>query len=316
MAESAAEEANRTVAGLTQEVNTRWSAIEKLDTELTVSWRQITINERSRFQLWSNNLGACHPLEVQESADHRLRAAPDVHRRIVQLLEELCEGLDDIREVQSGEREGGEEEEKEEEEETDVSTFSGDDETTNPRSEISELWLMVGDVITSLLKLSVLVRQSSSRNKLDRASRAVAKATASSEIMTSDVEHVRYRFPKLEANQWLLQRLGEASTQRRRFLLYAQDHERQLASVAKESTSGPTEASSRAATVLPAKFDISFLEDLDGANAASTTLFSRGWNVDDRREVVPLSFVCVDGQPAICPYCRDTVHFKTGKAWR
>ena len=313
MAESATEEADHTVAGLTQEVDTRWSAIEKLNTELTVSWRQITINERSRFQLWSNNLGACHPLDDQNSADHRLRAAPDVHRRIVQLLEELCEGLDDIREIQSGEREGGEEEE---EEETDVATFPGGDETTKPRSEISELWLVVGDIITSLLKLSVLVRQSSSRNKLDRAARAVAKATASSEIMTSDVEYVRHKFPKLEANQWLLQRLGEASMQRRRFLLYAQEHERRLASVENESASGPTEASSRAATVLPAKFDVSSLEDLDGANAASTTLFGRGLNDGDRRQVVPLSFVCVDGQPATCPYCRDTVHFKTGKAWR
>lgn len=319
MAESSPERKHCTVADRTRDANSRWSAIEKLDTELAASWRAVAINERSRFRLWSNNLGAGRPFEDQRSADHQLRAAPDIQGRIVQLLEELCEGLDDIQEIQSGEREG--EQEEEEQEEIDVTIFPGDNETTRPRSEISELWLMVGDVITSLLKVSVLVRQSSSRDRFDHAVRAAAKADTSSTSMASDIENVRHKFPKLESKQWLLQRLGEASKQRRSFLMYAQDYERRFASAKKESTSRPPEATTRAKTLPPAKADVSILEDHDGAGAASTTLAtlhsaSRSVDDDDTRQVVPLSSVCVGGQPAICPYCRDVVHFKKEKAWR
>lgn len=318
MAESPLEEKQCTVAGLTQEANTRWSVIEKLETELAASWRQVTINERSRFRLWSNNLGACHPAEDQRSADHRLRAAPDVQKRITQLLEELCEGLVDIREIQSGEREGGEEEG-----ETDITASPDNDEITNPVSEISELWLMVADIITSLLKVSVLVRQSSSRNRFDHAVRAAAKANASSMPMTWDIVHVRNKFPKLEAKQWLIQRLGEMGTQRRTFLIYAEEHER--LALGKNENDGTKSVSTRATSLPSAKVDSSILqrlEDYEGDDAVSTisaTTFDTvdlSGNDDNTRRVVPLSSICVDGSPAICPYCRGMVQFKREKAWR
>ena len=326
MADGPSDQEDGTVSGLTRETNTRWSAIEKLDTELAASWRQVAINERSRFRLWSNNLGACHPVDDQRSADHRLRAAPDVRRRITQLLEELCESLDDIQEIQSGEREG-----EEEEEDIGAATSSDGTEIAGPRSEISELWLIVGDIITSLLKVSVLVRQSSSRNRFDHAVRAAAKANASSMPMTWDVEHVRHKFPKLEGKQWLIQRLGKTGAQRRTFLMYAEEHERRIASGKNEHdgtgsvTSRPTEASTRATTLPPAKVDSSILqrlEDFDGDDAVSTlsaTTFNTVGGIDSdgsTLKVVPLSSVCIDGKPSICPYCRGMVHFKREKAWR
>jgi hypothetical protein len=291
-----------------------------------VSWQDVTTNERSRFRLWSNNLGACHPVEDQRSADYRLRAAPDVQKRIIQLLEELCEDLDDIREIQSGEREG-----EEEVDNPDITASSDDDESTKPRSEISELWLMVGDVINSLLKVSVLVRQSSSRNKFDHAVKAAAKANAPSMPMTWDLEHIRHKFPKLEAKQWLVQRLGKTATQRRTFLMYAEEHERRIASGKNENdetksvTSRPTEPSTRATTMAPAKFNTSLLhrlEDYDGDDAVSTTSVTTYNTVGgndggaNTLSVVPLLSVCVDNKPAICPYCRGMVHFKREKAWR
>ena len=324
MADSLPDEAGCTVAGLTREVNTRWGAIEKLDTELSVSWRQVAVNERSRFRLWSNNLGACHPVEDQKSADHSLRAAPDVRRRITQLLDELCESLDDIQAIQSGEREG-----EEEEEDIDSTTSSDDDENAETRSEISELWLMVGDIITSLLKVSVLVRQSSSRNRFDHAVRATAKANTSYMPMIWDIEHVRHKFPKLETKQWLIQRLAKTATQRRTFLMYAEEHERRIAlgdtehDGTKSVTSRPTEASTRTTTLPPAKVDSSILqllEDYDGDDAVSTisatTFNTVSDNDENARKVVPLSSVCVDSEPAICPYCRGMVQFKREKAWR
>jgi hypothetical protein len=327
MAETIPGGEDRPVANLTQKVYDRWKSIENLDTELASTWRTTSTDELARFRLWSNNLGACHPANDPRSADHRLRAATDVRKRIAQLLDELCEALDDVQAIESGAREG----EEEDEEDADIVTSSNDDVTTDLRSEISELWLMVEDVITSLLKVSVLVRKSSSRNRFDHAVRAAAKANASFMPVIWDTEHVRHKFPKLDANPWLIQRLGETSTHRRTFLMYAQDHERRIASNKDEGdgsrsvNSKPTETSTRATTLAHGKVDTSLLqrlEDYDGDDAVSTasattyhTVGGDGIN-SNTLKVVPLASVCTDSKPAICPYCRGMVHFKREKAWR
>jgi len=178
-------------------------------------------------------------------------------------------------------------------------------------------------------KVSVLVRQSSGRNRFDHAVRATAKANTSYMPMIWDIEHVRHKFPKLETKQWLIQRLAKTATQRRTFLMYAEEHERRIASGDTEHdgtnsvTSRPTEASTRATTLPPAKVDSSILqrlEDYDGDDAVSTisatTFNTVSDNDENARKVVPLSSVCVDGEPSTCPYCRGMVQFKREKAWR
>jgi hypothetical protein len=303
MANSEPQARKSTIAGFTQEVFTRWTAIEKLNTELAASWRQVTSDELSRFRLWSNNLGSCHGVDDPRSADHRLRTALDVQRRIVQLLEELCENLDDIQAIQSGSRQGGEVEPD------DVELSSDEDGTTIIRSEISELWLMVEDIITNLMKITVLVRKSTTRNRFDHAVRAA----------------------KLEAKQWLVERLGENGAHRRTFLMYAQDHEKRLASdeheddANKSVASRPTQASTRATTLAPAKVEHSVLqrlEEYNGDDAVSTTsattynTVAGDGNDVNVLQVTPLSSVCTQDRPAVCPYCRAMVHFKREKAWR
>jgi hypothetical protein len=325
MANSEPQARKSTIAGFTQEVFTRWTAIEKLDTELAASWRQVTSDELSRFRLWSNNLGSCHGVDDPRSADHRLRTALDVQRRIVQLLEELCENLDDIQAIQSGSRQG------EEEEPENVELSSDEDGTTVMRSEISELWLMVEDVITNLMKITVLVRKSTTRNRFDHAVRAATKSKGSSIPTIWYTEHVRRKFPKLEGKQWLIERLGENGAHRRTFLMYAQDHEKRLASDEHENdanksvTSRPTQASTRASTLAPAKVEHSVLqrlEEYNGDDAVSTTSATTyntaagDGNDANVLRVRPLSSVCTQGRPAVCPYCRAMVHFKREKAWR
>lgn len=59
---------------------------------------------RSRFQIWISNLGAAHPATDRRSADYRLREAPEVVDRIVELLEELTEINGEVHEIVSGER--------------------------------------------------------------------------------------------------------------------------------------------------------------------------------------------------------------------
>jgi hypothetical protein len=325
MATSVFQNRESTIASCTQEVFARWAALEKLDTELAASWRQVTSDELSRFRLWSNNLGACHGVDDPRSADHRLRTALDVQRRIVQLLEELCEDLEDIQAIQSGSRQG------EEEEPDDVELSSDEDGTTVIRSEISELWLMVEDIITNLMKITALVRKSTTRNRFDHAVRAATKSKGSAIPTIWYTEHVRRKYPKLEGKQWLIQRLGEDGAHRRTFLMYAQDHEKRLASdeheddTNKSVASRPTQVSTRATTLAPAKVEHSVLQQLEeynGDDAVSTTSATTyntaagNGKYVNALEVRALSSVCTQGRPAVCPYCRAMVHFNREKAWR
>lgn len=49
----------------------------------------------SRFRLWAGNLGAYHPKEDARSLDSRLRDAPEVAERILELLSELLDLFQD-----------------------------------------------------------------------------------------------------------------------------------------------------------------------------------------------------------------------------
>ena len=54
---------------------------------------------RSRYDIWASNLGSLHPGTDRRSADYRLREAPEVVERIVELLEELTEINSEILEM-------------------------------------------------------------------------------------------------------------------------------------------------------------------------------------------------------------------------
>lgn len=263
-------------ADLTQDVYIKWGTIEKLNTELAVAWRQITLDELSRFRLWSNS----------QPADHWLRAAPDIQIRIAGLLGELCESLDDILPILSGEREGGEEDEP-----SDHETGPKDNDHTLPRSEISELWLMVGDIITNLLKVSVSLRKNNSCKEFNHAVIAATKAIASSTPTAWDTQHARHEFPKLEEREWLIRRLGESSMLRRRFLAYAREGEQRTA----VGNHGPDGSE-------PAPSVTSKVAGKDSVRA-------------NKLDVRTLPSVCVNGKPAICPYCCDMVHYDEKQDW-
>jgi hypothetical protein len=315
-----AEPADTSITYHTREGFSIWEAIQQLTTELALSWRQVASDELSRYRLWASNIGAYHDPCDQRSADYRLRGAPDFGKRIVQLLEELNEALDDIYQISSGQREG------ETEEISDPHSNAQD----SPRTEISELWLMVEEIMTNLMKVSVLVRKSTKRNRFQHAIRAAAKVASPSVPTTWDVDHIRHKHPKLERNRWLLDRVGEANTQRRQFLLYAQDHGRRVAFDqfgdfgSKSLFSRPTQALTQATTVVKDEKISSALAHLDyegndDASATSLTTYATGRDDDGsttRLRIVPLITVCPKGKPGVCPYCQGMVLFTGRKLWR
>jgi hypothetical protein len=168
---------------------------------------------RSRYHIWASNLGSFHPGTDRRSADHRLREAPEVVERIVELLDELTEINSDILEIVSGDRTNRQ--------------MSESDDVSESSDELSELSLSVGDVITSLFKVSMLVKKATARDRYAKAASAKEHAF----LADFDIRHVADKYPKLRTRPWLLERLGKAITQRRQFLRYCRNHKHRIAHV-------------------------------------------------------------------------------------
>lgn len=175
----------------------------------------------ARFRIWASNLGAWHPSNDKRSADWRLRDAPEVEDRLAELLEELIETNEDILHIVSGDHAN-----------RDVN--DSDDESPKPgqsredgHDELSELWLSVGDIITSLMKVSMLVRKATGKDRYLKA----ASAACDPFLNDFDKRHVADKFPKVRERPWLVDRLGAAITQRRQFLRYSRDHSHRIGSV-------------------------------------------------------------------------------------
>ena len=53
------------------------------------------LDELARFRIWANNIGALLNPEQRNSLDYRLRSSPKVYERVIEILEDLVEGLED-----------------------------------------------------------------------------------------------------------------------------------------------------------------------------------------------------------------------------
>ena len=214
-------------------------SFQRLHDALTVSeindQLQPIINETSeRFAVWASNLGAYHEPSDPRSADYRLREASSVSKLISQYLDELLDVLEDATNIANGKRpdaslleEAGPLDYAEDE--------KGFQETEE--SELAELCAITSDIITSLLKVSILIRQSTDRDRY-------AKATASGDspfLRHIDIQRIGERFPKIgnkrqsdcedgsDEHAWLRERLGNANVHRRQYLRYIRDHYNRLA---------------------------------------------------------------------------------------
>lgn len=167
----------------------------------------------SRYKIWASNLGSMHAVTDRRSADYRLREAPEVIDRVVELLEELTEINSEILEILSGER-------------TNREISEPKDDLGSP-DELSELHLSVGDILTSLFKVSMLVKRATKRDRYAKA----ASATDDPFLAEFDIRHIADKYPKIRMQPWLLERLGKAITQRRQFLRYCRNHKNRIAHV-------------------------------------------------------------------------------------
>lgn len=93
-------------------------------------------------------------------------------------------------------------------------------------SEAEELFESAKQTITSLFRISIIIRKASPRDRFMKA--LTAKQTSFDESF--DISHVGTKFPLLNSDdrKWLKERLGKAIVQRRQYLRYARDHRHKL----------------------------------------------------------------------------------------
>ena len=277
----------------------------------------------TRFRIWVGNIGAYHSLPSRASADFRLREAPEVQSRIIELLDDICETNDELHALLIGKEEDNE-----------------DEDAFDP---VEDLCLSISDSITSLLKVSALLRKATTR---DRYAQALASEhdTLPAEYRAFDRKHVAEKFPKLQQQQRLCERLADAITMRRSFLRYAQRHQHRIAqgkveikgpvyvaipaapSQAQRSSSAPrthtTKVVSTAASTLQIQklaelnLDQLDMDDDDNISQATSFISETGPDNDHKSHVIELDKLTKRGEPFECPYCRGMVHFKHQRAWR
>ena len=196
------------------------------------------IDQLGRFNIWAGNIGAFQELPLPSSLDYRLREAPKVVRQVGELLDDLEETLHDVMSILSGERPNRTDYESEPVAGLEIPTSDETDdpslgsEELEPQSELEELLKSSDETLTSLFKISVLIRNATTRDRY-----AKAAASASDPFNAHfDISHVGQKFPRIHRTLWLEKRLGKAISQRRQYLRYCRDHREKTGAERKSNT--------------------------------------------------------------------------------
>lgn len=313
---------------------------------------QITvIDQLGRFKIWAGNIGAFQELPLPSSLDYRLREAPKVADQIRELLEDLIETLQDILAILSGDQPNRIGFAAEDEAEHLISKIEGSDaaslssDQSEPESELEELLKSSSDTVTSLFKISVLIRSATTRDRYDKA------AAAHQEPFDAhfDINHVGHKFPRVHRTDWLERRLGKAITQRRQYLRYCRQHREKTGTEKKSAeVDGDDAAREKGAAVLKTRRDlfnqaekshtqsrapstlaittastlnVATLERLDenSDDAQSQTSYATSMGEDERSndlKIPPLPEDARRGLPFECQYCCTIQTIRTRRAWK
>ncbi|KAE8440784.1 hypothetical protein EG329_006584 [Mollisiaceae sp. DMI_Dod_QoI] len=317
-----------------------------------------------QFKVWAGNIGALQSIQSASSLDYRLREVPKVSKQVVALLQDLDEALEDVIAIASGERENRVSSpvpvdanlRTDDEDDSGEIVTEPSELASRPVSEIQEIFQSIPETIASLFKLSILIRNSSSRDRFAKALSAASKAPFNDQF---DIDHVGNKFPCLypEDREWLRKRLGKAITQKRQYLRYCREHREKLSKVpeARDATeamlepkmsftflaaqgqqskladdaqtviSRPTStlAPTTASTVIPADLEsaesLAKMDEQDEDDTRSQTSYATSIGDDDRYNrlsVVRLEEVAGTAQSFECPYCWTIQRISNQQAWR
>ncbi|KAJ3493124.1 hypothetical protein NLG97_g4939 [Lecanicillium saksenae] len=165
-------------------------------------------HERSRFKLWSANIGA-HRTGAS-SLDYRLRDASNIRLNVLELVRDLAQLLDDYAGIVRGE------------------VIPWDTDMTEPieegapETELEQIMIHMKETVDSLLGLSITIRNPAPHDRF-----MATVATNVSFYEPHDVNHVKELYGELPP--WQAERLGGAISKRRQYFRYRQAHREKLA---------------------------------------------------------------------------------------
>jgi hypothetical protein len=216
-------------------------------------------------------------------------------------------------------------------------------------NEAQDILEVVQECVKDLLRLSILIRKATPR---DRWNRALQKPQDDRLDDRFDIQHVGEKFPKLSRpeHEWLKFRLGRAITQRRQFIRYCREHKNRMqepdaddeiptSSRAMQSdlmgpdvpgyaqtttgltlnppvTEGSTHASTLQVTTLQA---IRGDDDDDTASVATSVVSSVDLDDDESEEMLRLPSLQAASQghdEFECPLCFTIQSFRQERKWK
>ncbi|KAK8076171.1 hypothetical protein PG994_003443 [Apiospora phragmitis] len=224
----------RSVASQTEAVESRCGdiirCIDTNDGSTNISSEDV-VDVWDKFKLWAGNIGARQSPNSAASLESRLKGARRVLEQVVRLLNDIQEALDDLFEIASGNLENRfipSTPELIDKDPTSVqsSGLSNVGGSKLEKYEDQDLLELLSKSVGSLLKITILIRKATPRDRF-------AKALQGSNPFMDDfdIAYVAERYPKLGTPdaQWLCERLGRAITKRRQFLRNSRDHSRRIA---------------------------------------------------------------------------------------
>lgn len=309
-------------------------------------------DELGRFRIWAGNIGALQ--DKQSSLDFRLRDAPRISDQVVELLQDLSESLEEgsssvlrlyckkarltalVCAVASGKRPNRFSVESETVEENLMLDFNRDVVSGEfmPTSELEELFASTEETITSLFKISIVIRNATCRDRYTRAMAAAKEPLDDS----FDISHVGHKFPHIHKTPWLEKRLGRAIAQRRQYMKYSKEHHDKLSSgmlhdqetqyskhgmnkqvqLSQKEGKAPSTLSSTKASTLAATL-LNKTADLSDEDQRSVTSYATSFGEDSGKEkmrVPPPPEKVTTGMPFECPYCREIQMLKDVNSWK
>ncbi|KAF8244869.1 ankyrin [Wilcoxina mikolae CBS 423.85] len=191
-----------------------------------------------RLRVWAENVGAHRTGRV--SLDHRLREATRMKNMVLDLLEDLRSALQEAVDIISGDVDSSSSEagswpiglstslgEGDEEGEEGRQGPQAEVESTPPDNisnpPLEESLTDITHIITCLYKFSIATRNPTPRDRLEKCS-----SIDVSYFETFDIQHAAEKFPSLDTNHYLIQRLGNANTRRRQLLRYHEQHHEKI----------------------------------------------------------------------------------------
>ncbi|KAF8418438.1 hypothetical protein EV426DRAFT_707586 [Tirmania nivea] len=194
---------------------------------------QLVQDQIGRFRVWAGNMGAHHPARSRMSLDHKLKEASHIHDMVVELLEELNTSLEMLHcstqnllnpdlILEEAEETDGDCENNGMELDDNVSDSGSAASSDSPLSDFVFKLDDIANIISCLYNLSAAMRQPVPQDRLRKYA-----AIDLSHYEFFDNLHVLEKFPN--AKPFLIQRLGNANTQRRQYFRYRFLHYEKIA---------------------------------------------------------------------------------------